>query len=115
MTLAGVIAMVLVHDIDRALRFYRDILGLTVQEEQEDWVVFNEGIGLAVSPEPLPEVNLNLNSVMVTLLTPDVEAAYSELTSRGVAFVMAPARMGGASVAAFRDTENNVLQLMSAG
>ena len=42
----GVMAMVMVQDIERALRFYRNVLGFTVQDEQEDWVVFNEGVSL---------------------------------------------------------------------
>src|SRR5689334_998255 len=105
-------AMVLVQDIERALRFYRDTLGFTVQEEQEDWVVFNEGVGLRVSPEPLPEINLNLNAVIVTLLVDDVRAAFHELTQQGVAFFLPPTDAGGALLATFRDTENNLLQLM---
>ncbi len=105
-------ATVLVQDIERALRFYRDVLGFTVEEEQEDWVVFHEGVGLQVAPEPLPEVNLNLNAVLVTLLVEDVEAAYHELTAKGVAFFLTPTDAGGAKLATFRDTESNLLQIM---
>jgi predicted enzyme related to lactoylglutathione lyase len=105
-------AMVLVQDIARALRFYRDTLGFTVQEEQEDLVLFNEGVGLMLSPEPLPEVNLNLNAVMVTLMVENVHTAFAELTEKGVAFFYEPTESGGITFAAFRDTENNILQLM---
>lgn len=108
----GVVAMALVQDIERALRFYRDLLGFTVQEEQEDWVLFNEGVGLSVSPEPLPDLNVSLNAVQITLLVDDVEAAYAELTQKGVAFFLPPTDAGGAIFASFRDTENNLLQLM---
>ena len=108
----GVMAMALVQDIERATRFYRDILGFTIQEEQEDWVVFNEGVGLQVSPEPLPEVNLNVNSVQIALTVDDVEAAYAELVKMGVAFFLPPMESGGMVFAAFRDTENNLLQLL---
>lgn len=112
MTIQGVMAMVLVQDIERALRFYRDTVGLTVQEEQEEWVLFAEGVGLTVSAEPIPDLNLNLNSVMITLIVPDVEAAYAELTGKGVAFFVPPSRAGGAYVATFRDTESNFVQLL---
>lgn len=108
----GVMAMTLVQNIERALRFYRDILGFTVQEEQEDWVLFNEGVGLYVSPEPLPELNLNLNAVMITLFVDDVEASFMELTQKGVAFFQPPTRDGGQMFATFRDTENNILRLV---
>ncbi len=107
--------MVLVQDIERALRFYRDVLGFTVQEEQEDWVVFQEGVGLQVAPEPMPEVNLNINAVLVTLLVDDVQTAYEELTQKGVAFFLPPTDAGGALLATFRDTESNLIQLMQIG
>lgn len=108
----GVMAIGLVQDIERALRFYRDVLGFTVQEEQEDWVVFTEGVGLRVAPEPLPEWSLNVNAVMISLMVEDVRAAYAELTEKGVAFFLPPTESGGAVFATFRDTENNLLQLL---
>ena len=109
----GVMAMVLVQDIERALRFYRDVLGFTVQAEQEEWVIFSEGVGLHTAPEPLPEISFTVNAVVVTLFVADVNAAYTELTSKGVAFFLPPTEDGGITVATFRDTENNLLQLMT--
>jgi catechol 2,3-dioxygenase-like lactoylglutathione lyase family enzyme len=108
-------AMVRVQNIDRALRFYRDTLGFTVQEEQEDWVIFNEGVGLHAAPEPLPEVSFNVNAVLVTLLVDDVQGIYAELVKQGVPFFLPPTESGGILYAAFRDTENNLLQLMQLG
>ena len=108
----GVMAMVLVQDIDRATRFYRDTLGFTIQEESEDWVVFNEGVGLQVSPEPLPEHSVNINAVQVALNVENVHEAYNELTSVGVPFYLPPMESGGMLFATFRDTENNLIQLV---
>ena len=108
----GVMAMVMVQDIERALRFYRDTLGFTVQEEQEDWVFFAEGVGLQRAPEPLPEVAFNVNAVVVTLFVEDVAQCFAELTGKGVAFFLAPTNEGGVTVATFRDTESNLLQLL---
>jgi len=108
----GVMAMVMVQDIERALRFYRDTLGFTVQDEQEDWVLFQEGVSLGLSPEPLPEANLAINAVMVTLIVEDVAACYNEMIQQGVAFFLPPTTDGGITFATFRDTEGNLLQLM---
>ena len=72
----GVMAMVLVQDIDRATRFYRDVLGFTIQEESEDWAIFNEGVGLQMSPEPLPENSVNVNAVQVALNVENVHETY---------------------------------------
>ena len=41
MNVNRVTAMVLVQDMDRAIRFYRDILGFQVMFEEEDWAVFD--------------------------------------------------------------------------
>lgn len=113
MQINGVMAMVMVQDIEKALRFYRDTLGLTVQDEQEDWVVFQEGISLGLAPEPAPDLQLAFNTVMVTLVVDDVNAAYVELTKRGVAFFLAPTTEAGATFATFRDSEGNLVQLLS--
>ncbi len=107
-----VTAMVLVQDMDRAVRFYRDALGFRVQFEEEDWAVFEENVGLMVSPEPLPQDNVSVNAVMVTLEVEDAHAAFHELTEKGVAFLVAPTDVGGAIIASFRDTEGNLLQLV---
>lgn len=112
MRILGVTTTVLVHDLDRALGFYRDVLGFSLREEEEDWALFEEGVGLVQSPEPLPEDNLKLNAVSVTLSVADAQAAFRELTARGVAFLVPPTPVGGAISAAFRDTEGNVLQLI---
>ena len=115
MQIQSVTVMTLVNDIERALKFYRDILGFTVQEEQEDLVLFAEGVGLQLSLEPLPELNLSLNAVMLTLFIPDVHAAFHELTERGAAFFLAPTTEGGVTFASLRDTEGNLIQLFETG
>jgi predicted enzyme related to lactoylglutathione lyase len=104
--------MVLVQDMDRAVRFYRDMLGFRLQAEQEDWAMFEERVGLMLSPEPLPLDNVSLNAVMLTLNVDDVHAAYHELVQKGVAFLVGPTDVGGAVVASFRDSEGNLLQML---
>jgi predicted enzyme related to lactoylglutathione lyase len=110
--LLAITTMVLVQDMDRALRFYRDVLGLTLQEEAEDWAMFAERVGLMLSPEPLPLDNLNLNAITLSLSVEDANAAYAELIQKGVAFLVPPTDVGGAIVASFRDSEGNLLQLI---
>jgi predicted enzyme related to lactoylglutathione lyase len=104
--------MVLVQDMDRAVRFYRDTLGFRLEAEQEDWAVFEERVGLMLSPEPLPLDNVNINAVMLTLNVDDVHATYHELVQKGVAFLVGPTDVGGAIVASFRDSEGNLMQLL---
>lgn len=115
MQIQGVMAMVLVDNMDRAVRFYRDMLGFTVQMEEEDWVIFDQGVGLQTSPEPLPEINRNINTVMLTLVVADVQQTYNELIKRGVGFFLAPTPEGSSVFATFRDTENNLIQMIQFG
>ena len=105
-------AMVMVRDIERALRFYRDILGFTVESEQEDIVTFQEGVGLQAAPDVTAELRFDPNAVVIALYVDDVQATFAELTQKGVAFFLPPTTEGGLTFAAFRDTENNLLQLM---
>jgi predicted enzyme related to lactoylglutathione lyase len=107
-----VTTMVLVQDMDRAVRFYRDVLGFRLQAEQEDWAIFEERVGLMLSPEPLPLDNMSLNAVMITLNVDDVHAAFHELVQKGVAFLVGPTDVGGAIVASFRDSEGNLMQML---
>jgi catechol 2,3-dioxygenase-like lactoylglutathione lyase family enzyme len=106
--------MVLVQDMDRAVRFYRDVLGLSLGYEEEDWAAFDEGVGLLRAEEPLDEDGLRLNSVSLSLHVSDVNAAYAELIGSGIPFVVPPTDVAGTVVASFRDTEGNVLQLVQA-
>ena len=112
MQILGIRAMVMVQDIDRALRFYRDTLAFTVESEQEDVVLFAEGVGLQLNPDVSPDVRFDPNAVSLALFVADVHATFAELTSKGAAFFLPPTTEGGYTFAMFRDTENNLLQLM---
>ena len=111
MQIQGVMATVLVQDIERAIRFYRDLLGFTIEDEAEEWAIFAEGVSLRVAPEPLPEWKPGLNGVMLTVIVADVRAAFEELTRQGVAFFVPPTEADGGVFATFRDSEGNLIQL----
>ena len=72
----------LVEDLDRAIKFYRDKIGLRLHQEQEDWAFFEEGVGLMVSPEPLPEDSFRINAVLLSLSVTDAHAASRVLAER---------------------------------
>lgn len=112
MRVESITTTVLVRDMDRAMRFYRDRLGLTIRVAEEDWALFEQPVGLMLSPEPLPEDNLSFNAVMLTLNVANIHAAYDELILQGVDFLVPPTDVGGAYTATLRDTEGNLLQLL---
>jgi catechol 2,3-dioxygenase-like lactoylglutathione lyase family enzyme len=112
MNLRRIVTLVPTQNLDASVRFYRDILGLHVQSEHEDLALFEEGVGLVASSETFAETDLRLNSVMITLLVDDARAEFGRMVARGVPFVVPPTDAGDGCVAAFRDPDGNVLQIL---
>lgn len=107
-----------VHDVDRAANFYQDKLGMRLLFKAPPNLAFFDsgGIRLMLSPPAKPEFD-HPSSIIYFKVT-DIQEATRTLTERGVVFDEQPnkvANMGTYDLwlAAFRDSENNVLALMS--
>jgi methylmalonyl-CoA/ethylmalonyl-CoA epimerase len=105
------------HDIDRAVAFYRDKLGIRFLFQVPKLAFFDlGGTRLMLSLPEAPEHD-HPGSVLY-FKVPDIEAAHAALEARGVAFMSPPhfiARMPDHDLwmAFFDDTEGNTLGLMS--
>jgi len=109
---------VTVHDIDRAVEFYRDKLGLKLLfRAPPDLAFFDcDGIRLMLSPPEKPE--FDHPSSIIYFQVDDIQEAARILIERGVKFESHPAfvaNMGSYDlwIGAFRDSENNMLALQS--
>ena len=83
-----------VKSLDSAIAFYRDTMGIEFQfaEPEMHWASFKVG-GLG-------------------FLVPDLDAAYAELSAKGVRFTMGPGKMPwGGSMAMFVDPDGNEFYL----
>ena len=105
------------HDIDRAIAFYRDKLGMKLLFSVPPNLAFFDcdGIRLMLSLPPKPEFDHPGSIIYFNVA--DIHDAYATLSERGVSFEEAPsfvADMGTYDLwlAAFRDSENNLLALM---
>ena len=112
----GQIAM-LVHDLDRAVAFYRDRMGMRFLFSAGTLAFFDcAGTRLMLStPEP---GQAHSGNSIIYFTVDDINAAYRELTSRDVSFDDQPhiiANMGTYDLwmAFFRDSENNLIGIMS--
>lgn len=106
-----------VHDVARATAFYRDVLGLPLLFEVAPKMAFFQcgDARLMLSLPEKPEFD-HPGSILYYRVA-DIEAAYAECRSRGMAFDGAPhlvARMPDHELwmAFFRDTEGNIGALM---
>lgn len=105
------------HDVDRATAFYRDVLKLKHLFSFPRLSFFDcGGVRLMLSIPATPE--LDHPSSIIYFKVADIRAAYDELLVQGVHFEVAPnmvARMKDHELwlAEFRDSEGNVMSLMS--
>ncbi len=106
------------HDIERAVNFYRDKLGMKLLFIVPPNLAFFDcdGIRLMLSLPAKPEFD-HPGSILYFKVD-DIHQATETLTARGVQFEEQPAfvaDMGAYDLwlAAFRDSENNLLALMS--
>jgi methylmalonyl-CoA/ethylmalonyl-CoA epimerase len=106
-----------VQDLERAVAFYRDTLGMRFLFDAGTLAFFDcAGVRLMLStPEP---GQAHSGNSIIYFTVGDITAAYRDLTARGVAFVDQPhmiANMGTYDLwmAFLRDSEHNLLGIMS--
>ncbi|HEX9423708.1 MAG TPA: VOC family protein [Pyrinomonadaceae bacterium] len=105
------------HDIERAVEFYRDKLGIKhLFSVPPNLAFFDcEGIRLMLSLPAKPE--FDHASSIIYFKVDDILVAYSTLSERGVQFEEKPVFVADMVtydlwLASFRDSENNLLALM---
>ncbi|HZU99846.1 MAG TPA: VOC family protein [Planctomycetota bacterium] len=109
-----------VEDMDRAVRFYRDVLEFKVHDTNEWWSSLEIGglrVGLhGMGGQKVPHVSRDDHGAhagaTLTLRVADIDQAHAALASKGVNFLGPIQRDEWGSVVAFEDTEGNVLKLM---
>jgi predicted enzyme related to lactoylglutathione lyase len=97
-------AIKFVADMDRAVKFYRDTLGLTLRFQSPEWSEFSTGettlaLHRASEKKPPGTVELGFNP-------DDLNSFYKEMSAKGVVFTMPPTKQDfGGSLAQFVDSE----------
>lgn len=93
-----------VGDMDRAVAFHRDMLGLPLKFQSPHWSEFSTGeTTLALHPasteNPAGTVELGIG-------VPDLQKFYEEMSAKGVVFSMPPTKQDfGGMLAQFVDSE----------
>jgi methylmalonyl-CoA/ethylmalonyl-CoA epimerase len=106
-----------VHDLPRATAFYRDTLGLPLLFTAPGLAFFDcSGVRLMLGPAETPE--LDHPSSILYFRVPDLHAAHQRLVDLGVQIVapprlIAPMPTHDLWMNAFRDSEGNIMELMS--
>ncbi|NHC12460.1 VOC family protein [Motilibacter deserti] len=102
-----------VDDMDRAVAFYRDVLGLEVKQTRAQWSELDAN-GLMIGLNAREGTgSASSNGGAVVTLQPDgsIESEVEELRGKGVQFAGDISEHPWGRIAAFTDTEGNALQL----
>ena len=106
-----------VHDLEHAVAFYKDRLGMKLLFQVPGLAFFDcGGIRLMLGPAEKPEYD-HPGSILYYKVD-DIQATYTELARRGVEFLGAPHRVAKMPdhelwMAFLKDSEGNTLALMS--
>lgn len=115
-----------VKDFDKCVAFYRDVMGFTLKDKQEDFAYFvfdkNGGAGLGIlavdsaakmiSQEHIRPREDAIHRDYFAVFVDDVDKEYEELNSKGVHFVNPPkTHPWGQRIAYFEDPEGNLWEI----
>lgn len=93
-----------VADMDRAVKFYRDVLGFPLKFQSPGWSEFATGetiLGLHPASEKNPAGKIDLGFTV-----PDLQQFYQQTQAKGVRFLMPPTKQDfGGILAEFVDSE----------
>jgi lactoylglutathione lyase len=96
--------IVYVADMDRAVRFYRDVIGLPLRLQSPGWSEFSTGettLALHPASDKNPAGILKLGFTV-----PDIQGFHHVMSGKGVQFAMPPTRQDfGGVLAEFLDSE----------
>ena len=107
-----------VKDLDRAIAFYRDILGMSFLFQAPPNMAFFDCGGIRLMLGIADRPDLNHPASIIYYKVDDIERVYEVFDSRGVEFILKPHLVAPMPtydlwLADFKDSEGNFLALMS--
>ena len=104
-----------VTDMERAVDFYQNILGLTLLFKRDDWSEFSvDGQRLAIRKEKCVAKPAEAGGAVVSFATEDIEDLVTTLKSKGVCFAKEVQSLPYGKLAALFDPDKNVIGLYEA-
>jgi methylmalonyl-CoA/ethylmalonyl-CoA epimerase len=112
--------MIPVTDLDRALKFYRDVLGLKFLFAAPPQMAFFQSGTIRILIGVLPSGEAHRPASGIYFNVDDIQAVHAQLSQRGVQFQAAPHAVHRTPemelwLAEFRDPDGNLLALMGQG
>jgi methylmalonyl-CoA/ethylmalonyl-CoA epimerase len=107
-----------VKDLDRAVAFYRDVLGMTFLFQAPPGMAFFDCGGIRIMLGRADRPAIDHPASIIYYKVDDIERVYELFNARGVEFIVKPHLVAPMPtydlwLADFRDSEGNILALMS--
>ena len=121
---------VFVHDQEKALMFYTDVLGFVKKSDLSAynfrWLTVvspedQDGVQLQLAPNNSPAAKIYQESIFkqgvpaAMFFVDDIQKEYERLKKLGVKFTMEPTKTPGSTIVVFDDTCGNLIQLTQLG
>jgi predicted enzyme related to lactoylglutathione lyase len=101
-----------VEEMERAIGFYRDTLGLEVEKKDGDWAeVDANGVTIGLNEDEEQGAGVRGGPVIAFKAQADIQSALQQLRDRGVEIAAEVSEHPWGRVATFKDSEGNDLQL----
>jgi len=103
--------ILLVSDMKRSTKFYRDTLGMKLKQQSKDWTEFSEGnTVLALHPAKKKKIKKN-NSMLVGFNVSDFEDVVSTLKKKNVKFYKKPKEEPFGKHAIIQDPDGHLISI----
>jgi predicted enzyme related to lactoylglutathione lyase len=101
-----------VEDMDRAVAFYRDVLGLAVKDQSDDWSEIDaNGLMIGLNAREKASHKSSSGGAVISFQPDgDIDAEVQRLQSDGVEFTGSVSEHPWGRIAPFKDSEGNDLQ-----
>jgi lactoylglutathione lyase len=104
--------ILLVSDMKRSTRFYRDVLGMELREKSKDWTEFSkQGTVLALHPSKKKRIKKN-NSMLVGFSVSDFDDVCKGLKKKRVKFYKKPTEEHFGKHAIIQDPDGHLISIV---
>jgi len=104
--------ILLVSDMKRSTKFYRDTLGMKLKKQSKDWTEFSEGgTVLAIHPAGRKKIKQN-NSMLVGFSVSDFEDVMGELKKKKAKFYKKPKQEPFGKHAIIQDPDGHLISIV---
>jgi lactoylglutathione lyase len=113
--------ILLVADAPKLISFYRDVIGMEVKQESDDWIELSTKGGSTVlalypkrdkkTPSSVKQGSDSARSMLIGFNVSDLDSVCKELDNKGVRFFKKPAEESFGKHAIIEDPEGNLISI----